>query len=75
MEIQTNFDVLGMLWAYLPFLIPLAAVQLGLMIAAVVHILKHDRYKMGSRGIWIVICVLVNIIGPVLYFTIGRGED
>jgi len=63
------------LQAYLPFLIPLYIIQLALMIAAIVHIVKHDNFRFGNKVIWIAICVLINIIGPVLYFVIGRGED
>ena len=58
----------------LPLIIPLALIQIGLMVAALVHILKHDTYKTGNRLMWILICVCINTIGPILYFVIGRGE-
>ena len=60
---------------YLPFLIPIALIELGLMAAALVHILTHKNYKVGNRALWIVLSVLINIIGPILYFVIGRGEE
>ena len=60
---------------YLPLLIPLALIQVGLLVAALIHILKHDHYKTGNRLMWILICVFVNTIGPILYFVIGRGEN
>jgi hypothetical protein len=60
---------------YLPFIIPILIVQYGLMIAALVHILRHKNYRIGNRVIWIVISVVVNTIGPILYFTIGKGEE
>jgi multisubunit Na+/H+ antiporter MnhG subunit len=59
---------------YLPLIIPLAIVQFGLMIAALVHAIKHPRYKVGNQVTWILVILLINLIGPVLYFTIGRGE-
>ena len=59
---------------YLPVLIPLAVIQIGLMIAALIHAVMHPRYKIGNMVIWIIIILFVNIIGPVLYFIIGRGE-
>ena len=59
----------------LPFLIPLLVIELILVIAALVHIFRHDNYKVGNRVMWVCICLIVNIIGPVLYFIIGRGED
>lgn len=60
---------------YLPFIIPLAALQLGLMIAALVSIFKHKEYKTGNRALWVVITLLVSIIGPILYFVLGKEED
>ena len=60
---------------YLPFIIPLAIVEITLMIVAVVHILKHPHYRTGSRMIWLLIAVLFGFIGPILYFVFGRGED
>ena len=60
---------------YLAFIIPLFLIQLALMITALVHILRHDTYKVGSKVIWIIIVLFVNIIGPILYFTIGRSDD
>ena len=68
-------EVLDLITLLLPILIPLALIQLGLMVAAIVHILRHKSYRIGNRVIWIIVCLLVNIIGPVLYFTIGRGEE
>jgi len=60
---------------YIPFLIPVAILELGLLISALVHLLRHKRTRNLNVGIWVVIIVVVNIIGPVLYFLIGREED
>ncbi|MBR6103029.1 MAG: PLDc_N domain-containing protein [Ruminococcus sp.] len=60
---------------YLPFIIPLAIIQFGLMIASLVHIFKHDKYKVGNRALWVVICLLVSIIGPVAYFAVGKEDS
>ena len=59
---------------FLPFLIPLAIAQYGLMAYAIYHILTHKRYKRGNRAIWLVISILVNFIGPILYLTIGKED-
>ena len=66
---------MDILLQYLPFLIPLAIIELGLMVAALIHILTHHNYHYGNRVIWIVVVVLVNIIGPVLYFVLGRESE
>lgn len=63
------------LMQYLPFLIPVAVIEFALMITALVSVLKCDRYKRGSRPLWIIVVVLVGIIGPILYFTLGRSDD
>jgi len=68
-------DIVTQLVRLLPVLIPLAIIQFGLMIAALVHIFRHDTYKTGNRTLWVVICICVNVIGPILYFTLGRSDD
>lgn len=55
-------------------LIPIIILQLTLMIVALVHIFRHDNYKVGNRVLWVIVVVLFNLIGPILYFAIGRGE-
>lgn len=60
---------------YLPFLIPLIIIQLTLQIFALVHVLKHPNYRFGNKTIWILIVVLGQIIGPIVYFAFGRGDQ
>nr|WP_083508441.1 PLD nuclease N-terminal domain-containing protein [Peptoniphilus coxii] len=60
---------------YLPILIPIIILEIGLMIYSLRHVLKHDRYKFGSRTMWILIVVFIQIIGPILYLTIGREDE
>ncbi|HHT87665.1 MAG TPA: hypothetical protein GX002_01440 [Clostridiales bacterium] len=60
---------------YLPFIIPIIAVEFILMIVSLVHMLKHKKFRFGNQAMWIIIVVFVQIIGPILYFTIGRGEE
>ena len=60
---------------YLPILIPIIILEVGLMIYSLRHVLKHDRYKFGSRTVWILIVVFIQIIGPILYLTIGREDE
>ena len=58
----------------LPLLIPLIILQYGLMIYAIYHILKHDKYKSLNRVAWLIIVLLINFIGPILYFVLGKEE-
>lgn len=60
---------------YLPFIIPIIIMELVLMITALVHLLKHKKFRFGNQIFWIIIVVFLQIIGPILYFTIGRGDE
>jgi hypothetical protein len=57
----------------LPFLIPILLLQLALMIFALVDLIRRERTK-GPKWLWALIIVFVNLIGPILYFIIGRED-
>ena len=57
----------------LPFLIPIILLQLGLMIFALVDLVRREKTK-GPKWLWALIIVFVNLVGPILYFIIGREE-
>jgi DMSO reductase anchor subunit len=59
---------------YLPLLVPLIVIQLGLMIFALVDILRREKTR-GPKWLWIVVVVLGEMIGPILYFVVGREES
>ncbi len=60
---------------YLPFLIPVVILELALAITALVHVLKHPNYKFGNKILWIIVVLFIQIIGPVVYFLFGRGDE
>ena len=60
---------------YMPILIPIIILEIALMIYSLRHVLKHDRYKFGSRTMWILTVIIIQIIGPILYLTIGREDE
>ena len=60
---------------YLPFLIPLIIIEWILAITALIHVLRHPHYKFGNKPVWIVVALFVQIIGPIVYFVFGRGEE
>ena len=61
---------------FLPFLIPLAIAELALLGYTLYHILSHKHYKRGNRTLWLIITiVLMNFIGPILYFLLGKDDD
>ena len=60
----------------LPFLIPLAIVEIILLIYTLHHILTHKTYTHGSRTLWIIITIAgMQFIGPILYFLLGKEEN
>ena len=63
------------LMEYLPVLLPVLAIQFVLMITALVHVLRHPHYRFGNKVIWVLVVVFIQIIGPVVYFAFGRGEE
>jgi hypothetical protein len=57
-------------------LAPILVIQLGLLILALRDLLEPERRVRGdSKLMWGVIIVVVNIIGPILYFLVGREEE
>ena len=56
--------------------VPLLLVELGLLVLAVADLLRDDRrVRGGSKPMWALIIVFVNLIGPILYFLVGRDES
>ena len=58
---------------YLPLLVPVLLIDLGLKIAAVLDIVKQPKLR-GPKWLWIVIAVGFNLIGPIIYFTLARED-
>ncbi|MDD4494316.1 MAG: PLDc N-terminal domain-containing protein [Eubacteriales bacterium] len=59
----------------LPFLLPIIAIELLLTLIAFTHVLTHKNYRFGSRGFWIFLSIFVQVIGPALYFVVGRKKE
>ncbi|HLA97973.1 MAG TPA: PLD nuclease N-terminal domain-containing protein [Anaerolineales bacterium] len=59
---------------YLPLLIPLILIQVTLMIIALLDLSRRERLR-GPRWAWVLVVVFVNVIGPILYFVLGREDE
>ena len=59
---------------YLPLLIPVVLIQLALMITALVDLIRRAQTR-GPKLVWALVIVLVNFIGPIIYFVAGRKEE
>lgn len=60
---------------YLPFLIPIIVIELILAIFALVHVIKHPNYRFGNKVFWIIVVSVFQIIGPIVYFVFGKGDE
>lgn len=69
---MSNVDLLG---EYLPFFIPFIILDIVLAVTALVHVLKHPNYRFGNKVMWIIVVLCIQLIGPVVYFVFGRGDD
>jgi len=55
---------------------PLIAIQVVLLVIALFDLSKRDKDAVrGSKLLWVFVVILVNLIGPVLYFTVGRKNE
>ena len=57
----------------IPFLIPIVLLQLGLMVFALVDLIRRERTK-GPKWGWALVIIFVNLIGPIVYLIVGREE-
>ncbi|ASV67523.1 PLD nuclease N-terminal domain-containing protein [Cytobacillus sp. FSL W7-1323] len=53
---------------------PIIVLQLILMIIALVSCIKEEKTN-GPKWLWILVILFIGIIGPVLYFVVGRRND
>lgn len=60
---------------YLPLFIPYVIIQYALAIGALIHVLKHPHYRFGNKIMWVFVVLLIQLIGPILYFAVGKGEE
>ena len=56
-------------------LLPIIAIQVALMILALIDLFNREKVTGGNKIIWGLVIVLINFIGPILYLVIGRKED
>jgi hypothetical protein len=59
---------------YLPLLIPVVLIELALMITALVDLYRRAQTR-GPKWVWALIIILINFIGPIIYFVAGRQDE
>jgi hypothetical protein len=54
---------------------PIVVIQIGLLIWGLYDLTRPGRRVRGdNKIIWALVIVFINILGPILYFLVGREE-
>ncbi|MCK1999302.1 PLDc N-terminal domain-containing protein [Psychrobacillus psychrodurans] len=63
-------------WDSVPWLLilPVLIIQLLLVVVALIDLLRVKNTN-GSKWMWAIIIILISIIGPVIYFIVGRRNE
>ena len=70
-----NVGLEGLDPTVLLLVVPVVLIQLGLLVFSVVDLLRGDRQvRGGSKPMWAMIIVFVNLLGPILYLLVGRED-
>ena len=67
-------DELQELLDLLPLLIPIFLIQIALIVIALWDLWKRESTR-GPKWVWLLVILLVNFIGPIIYFIIGREDE
>ncbi|HEY5269929.1 MAG TPA: PLD nuclease N-terminal domain-containing protein [Anaerolineales bacterium] len=59
---------------FIPYLVPVLIIQLVLMITALIDLIRREHTR-GPKWIWAIVILLVNYIGPIIYFVAGRKDE
>jgi hypothetical protein len=58
----------------IPILIVVAIIELTLIVLAIVDLDRRPAVTFDRKWLWVLVIVLFGVIGPVVYFAIGRRE-
>jgi len=58
----------------LPLIAPLVLIQLGLLVAALVDLIRRPKAR-GPKWAWGIAIVAFSILGPLAYFIFGRSDE
>ncbi|PEW84296.1 phosphatidylserine synthase [Bacillus cereus] len=60
--------------AFLPIVLPIIAVGALLLFIALIDLYRHRKTRKNVL-VWTLIILFVNVLGPILYFVIGRKDS
>jgi Phospholipase_D-nuclease N-terminal len=56
--------------------LPILVIEIGLILFALRDLLRPERRVRGdSKLMWGILIVFIGLLGPILYFTVGRQEE
>lgn len=58
----------------LAIILPIFIIQLILLIVAIVDLIRIEKTN-GPKWVWALVILLINIIGPIIYFVVGRRNQ
>jgi hypothetical protein len=73
-EIMTGGFIMNEIQQILPLVAPIAVIQLGLQIYAMIQLVNRRKVRFNNKWLWGAVIVLFGILGPILYF-VFRGDD
>jgi len=58
----------------LAVILPLVVIQLILMVIGLVDLSRRESTR-GPKLLWVFVIILGNILGSIVYFTVGRRSE
>lgn len=65
---QEGMELLKILW-------PLLVFQFLLFLWAIVDLIRRRQVKHLPKWAWVLIIILINLFGPIIYLVFGRGDE
>ncbi len=53
---------------------PILVIQLILLVIALIDLVKINETN-GPKWVWALVIIVFNIVGPILYFVVGRKQS
>ncbi|GMQ78960.1 MAG: hypothetical protein BMS9Abin02_1509 [Anaerolineae bacterium] len=66
-ELQEFYDLL-------PLFIPIILIQIALVVIALWDLWKREATR-GPKWMWVLVILMVNFIGPIIYLVVGREDE
>ncbi|MHB8868355.1 MAG: PLD nuclease N-terminal domain-containing protein [Thermoleophilia bacterium] len=58
----------------LAVLLPLILIEVGLLVWALVDLVKRGHVRGGNKLVWALVIIFISTLGPILYLVWGREE-